>query len=171
MVDVPGISNSQEIREFSKEAQGRSNADLYKDYSSGLGSARGLMQDSGSFDAGLGTKNPTLSAIQSRYGQKYDQFEKGLKLDLMRKADEDNIKKLTIANQLADREMALNREREILKNKIKSAKKAARGATIGNILGIAGGAVGAYYGGGAAGGMAGMGIGQGVGSAIGGGAF
>lgn len=168
-MDVPGVSDSAEIRAFGQEARSRSNADLANTYSADLGQARGLLQDSGGADKAMGYQNPSLAAIKSKYGQDYSRMERGIKLDNIRSANEDNIKKLQIANQLANEELALNRQREALKNKMKAAKKAARGAMIGNILGVAGGGAAlALSGGNPYAGMAGMGGGQAIGNFAGG---
>lgn len=75
MADLEPIA-TKEVAQFGQEARGRSTADLTSNYQAPLQSARGLLQDSGSFNQGLGYSNPTLSAIKSKYAQDYGMKER-----------------------------------------------------------------------------------------------
>lgn len=163
---------SKEISDFGREARAGSADQSFRNYSQGNANAAGLMNDSGGFDRGLGSSNPELSAIKSKYGGQFGREQKRLNLNLLKQGEEDNLRKIQIANQMASEEMAINRQKELLRWQRKQAKKAARGQMIGSILGIVGAGAGMAMGGEggrAAGGMVGYSVGSGVGAVAGGG--
>lgn len=168
-------SSSPQIGEMIGSAG--TNQQLHDQYNSGSQEARGLLTRPDGYNSGLAYgDNATTAAIKSRYMQGYNRQEKELSTENMLNANKDNIKKLQIATDMAGQEVELNKQKELLKWKIKQANKAHRGAVLGNVLGIvgavAGGAVAAAgsFGigtvGGAAAGYAG---GQALGNSIGGG--
>lgn len=165
---------SKEISDFGKEARADSAALRLQDYTSGTQSARGLLNDAGSLERSLSYQNPTLSAIKQKYGSsEFGRESKRLRLDMFRNAQEDNLRKVQVANELASQEIEINRQKEMLRRQRKAASKAARGQLIGSALGIIGAGAGMYLGGpGAgrvAGAMIGQSVGQGAGAAMGGG--
>lgn len=162
---------SKEISDLGADARAGSAQQLYKDYTGEANqAASGLMADTSTerFNAGLGGNNdPTLSAIKNKYNKQFSHNQQRLSLGAMRDAEEDNLRKIQVANQLADQEMEMNRQKEMLKQQMKKAKRAARSATIGNILGVAGAGAGFAFGGGPAGAAVGMGSGQAIGNMAG----
>jgi hypothetical protein len=165
---------SKEISDFGKEARADSAQGRFEGYTGGSASARGLLSDSGGLDRSLSYDNPTLSAIKQKYGaSEFGRENKRLNLSMFRAAQEDNLRKVQVANELAGQEIEINRQKEMLRRQRKAASKAARGQLIGTALGIVGMGVGAYMGGpGAgrlAGAMVGNAVGQGAGAAMGGG--
>lgn len=154
---------SSEISGYGNEARQGSIDKNYSNYSQGLSQGRGLMDNVGNFSERLGSATPEASAIRAKYDQDFGKEQKRISLGMMRQAQEDNIKKLQAANQMADQEMEINRQKELLKWQRKQAKKAARGQLVGNVLGIVG-AVGGAVVGGAPGAMVGYSVGQGAGN-------
>lgn len=156
---------SKEISDFGKEARAGSAQSSFQNYNQGSQNASGLMNDSGSFDRGLASQNPEMSAIKQKYNTDFGRNQKRLSLSLMKQGEEDHLRKVQIANQMASEEMQINQQKEMLKWQRKQAKKMARAQTIGSVLGIVGAGAGLATTGTAAGGMVGYSIGQGVGGA------
>ena len=174
-----GIMDSQQITDFGHEAQAGSGAQNYAKYNSGAPQVAGLMNQPDNYSQKLGgADNAQLNAIKSKYDQKFGQDQSRLNLTLMKQANEDHLRKVQIANQMANQEMEINRQKEMLRQQRKAAKRQARGAMIGNVLGIVGAVGGGLAGGlgtggtpmGAiAGASVGNSLGQAAGGAIGGG--
>ncbi len=156
------------LRANVNEQVGQTNQNVADNYAQGAQSAgRGLLNSHDNFNSGLSYGDrATTAAIKSRYDRQYQQSENKLKLDVMKNAQSDHIRNLQVAGQAAGQEVALNKEKAILKWKKEQADKKARGQVIGTTLGIVGGVVGAIYGG-PAGAGAGYALGSGVGSAVG----
>lgn len=146
---------------------GKSNADIGRSYTSGNQEARGLLNDPGQLNKSLGFNDQAMGdAIRSKYMQGYGHKESQLNNKMFQQADADHIRQLAGASELANQEVEMNRQKEILRWKVQQSKKAQRGAILGNVLGIAGAAGGAYAGG-PQGMMAGMQGGQAAGNMIG----
>lgn len=167
---------SKEISDYGLEARNDSTANRLADYSQGNAAARGLMSAPDNYNQDLGYSSPMQSAIKSKYSGQFEQGQKRLKLNTLRAADEDHLRKVQIANEMANEEMRINQQKEQLKRMKKLASRQARGQLIGSVLGVVGAVGGAVAGtsmggpaGGIAGAMAGQGIGQGAGGMIGGG--
>lgn len=167
---------SKEISDYGAEARAGSVAGRAADYSQGGAAARGLMNAPDNYSQDLGYSNPTMSAIKSKYSGQFEQGQKRLQLNTLKAADEDHLRKVQIANEMANEEMRLNQQKEQLKRMKKLASRQARGQLIGSVLGVVGAVGGAVAGsaltanpaGGVAGAMAGQGLGQGAGTMIGG---
>jgi hypothetical protein len=163
---------SKEISDFGKEAREGSAGERVREYSQGSRFASGLLDQPSSFERGLGgaPASPELSAIKAKYNQEFGQSQRRLNLNVMKQGEEDNLRKIQIANQMAAEEMEINRQKELLRWQRKQAKRAARGQMIGSVLGIVGAGAGMAIGGPggrAAGGMVGYSVGSGVGNIAG----
>lgn len=156
---LSGLINEHNATDANKVAQ---------NYSSGISEGRGLLNRPDNINQTLSYGNDaTSNAIKSKYSQQYGLASRELSTKTMMQAHADQIQKLTVASQLADQEVQMNREKALLIDKKKQANKHARGAVLGHVLGIVGGVVaGAYTGGAAA--PAGFMAGEAAGNAIGG---
>lgn len=171
-MDVNGISldstADRNITGLVNEGLNTSNHQVADKYNAGNQQARGLLNSPSNFNQGLNYGDQVQSdAIKSRYNQAYGRQEQSLTLKNMMNADQDHVKQLQAASQLAGQEVETNKQKALLKNKIEQANKRARGQMLGSILGITGAVGGAYLGGGAGAG-AGFQAGAAAGNAIGG---
>lgn len=141
---------------------------LSQNYSSGISEGRGLLNRPDTINKSLSYgDNATSNAIRSKYSHQYELSARELSTKTMAQAHSDQIKKLTVASQLADQEVQMNKDKALLRDKKKQADRKARGAVLGHVLGIVGGVVaGAYTMGTAA--PAGFMAGEAAGNAIGG---
>ncbi len=155
---------------------GQTSAGIAQDYSSGMGEARGLLNQPSQTNNTLSYGDQaTSAAIKARYNQDYTRQENDLKVSVMRNADADHIRSLQVATAAAGQEVQENREKAILKYKIEQANRRARGQVLGSVLGIvgtvggavAGGAATGTFVGGAVGAQAGGALGSGIGQAYG----
>lgn len=176
MDDVQETS-SPIIQALGSEARNETAESMAKQYGGGTENARGLLNQGGnSFNSGLSYGDKAMSsAIRGKYMGDFNRNAHKVNLNNLRNADEDHIRKLSVASELANQEVEMNRQKEILKHKMKQAKKQQRGALIGSVLGIVGGVAGGVAGsmaapgvGTGAGAMAGSALGSGLGQAIGG---
>lgn len=141
---------------------------LAQNYGSGISEGRGLLNRPDNFNQNTAYGDPaTTGAIRAKYSQQYEQGARELSTKVMAQAHSDQIQKLTVASQLADQEVAMNKEKALLRDKKKQADRKARGQVLGHVLGIVGGVVAGIYTGGA-GAAAGFAAGEGAGNAIGG---
>ncbi len=165
-LDDPSASAS--VTQNINNQVGHTNQQIADSYSQpAMAAGRGLLNSHDNFNNGLSFGDQaTTAAIKSRYDKQYQQSESGLKLDMIKGAQADHVRNLQVATQAAGQEVAMNKEKAILKWKQEQAAKKARGQVIGTTLGIVGGVVGAIYGG-PAGAGAGYALGSGVGSAVG----
>lgn len=163
-----GSTNSQALQGLIGEENTTSANTLAGDYSSGISEGRGLLNRTDNFNKNLSYGDPaTTNAIRSKYSHQYENASRELTAQTMRQAHSDKIQKLTVASQLADQEVQLNKEKALLKDKKKQADRRARGQVLGHVLGIVGGVVAGVYSGGAAA-PAGFAAGEAAGNAIGG---
>jgi len=151
-----------------KESQGETAADRLNTYKQAGREAKGLLNADSSFNTGLSYRSPQTDAIRSKYLGEFNKAQERVDLDLSKSATNDHVKKLAIATDLANQEIQINRQKAMMRSRIKRANKQARAQTIGAVLGIVGAGAGAFFGGpsGAVGG--GM-VGQGIGNAAAGG--
>jgi len=168
-MDVNGMSldatSTKEIGDLVSD--NRTNAGVAQDYMRGTGAGRGLLTQEDTYNSGLAYGNPMSHAIKQRAMNDYNTQYKEISNRALRAASEDHIRNLASASQMANEEVQMNRQKEMLKNQIDQANKRARGQVLGTVLGITGGIAGAYAGG-PAGAMAGYSAGQGVGNMVGG---
>lgn len=169
--------HSQAVGAVGTEARAQTADSMAKQYGAGTENARGLLNQGGNtFNEGLSYGDKAMSsAIRGKYMGEFNRNAHKVNLNNLRNADEDHIRKLSVASELANQEVEMNRQKEILKHKMKQAKKQQRGAMIGQVLGIVGAVGGGVAGniaapgvGTAPGAMAGQAIGSGLGQAIGG---
>lgn len=161
----------QNLRQLSGEARSTTAEGLNQNYSQDLGKARGLLNSGdGGFNDRLGYDNKVVrDAIKSKYNQDFAQSEKKIKLQNMMNANEDQLKRLSVASNMANEEVATNQRKWELKQKMDQQRRAARAQMVGAVLGIAGGIAGGVVTGGSPMGiMAGAQLGQGVGQVAGG---
>lgn len=134
----------------------------------GSEAGRGLLGREDNYNQGLAYGDRAISdAIKSKYMQQYGKAEKKLNTQVLLKADQDKVKELNLTSQLANEEVELNKQKDMLKWKKKQADKKARGNVLGTVLGITVGTVAGIYSGGsgaAAGYAAGNAAGQAIGS-------
>lgn len=158
-----------EVSDFAESARNESSAGLQSNYMGGTEAARGLLNQPDTFSRGLGgSDSATQAAIRSKMSQGFARSQNHLSIDTLKNANQDHLKKLEVATQMAAEEQSMNLQKEILRKKQKQAQAAMRGQLIGTVLGIAGGVGGAMIpGAGAAGAMAGYQLGSGAGNAIG----
>lgn len=156
------------ISAVGSDARNETAKSLAGQYSGGVENARGLLSQGGNeLNSGLNYGDQAMSlAIRQKYMGEFNRNVHKVNLNNLRAADEDHIRKLSVASELANQEVEMNRQKEILKHKMKEAKKAQRGAMVGQVLGIVGGVVAGAYSGGAAAG-AGYAVGSGIGNAAG----
>lgn len=151
-----------DTRGIANEAQNANEAGINSSLSQGIDQSRGLLNDSGSYERSLGF-DPMSAAIKQRYSQEYGRGMARLENEKKMASKELLFKKLETASRLANEEVALNHQRQIIAEKQRQAKRARRGMVIGQVLGLAGAAVGA-----AVGGPGGAMMGYSAGSAAGG---
>lgn len=157
-----------EVDNFSRQAAQESPVQRAQEITSGNSQARGLLSTPDKYTDQLSYGDSAQrDAIRSKYSRGYYQNEQHLNIDALKNAQEDHLKKLEVATNMAGQEAEQNRQKLILQWKKAQAEKAARGQVIGTVLGIVGGTAGAVAGGGAPGAMAGYSLGQGVGQAAG----
>lgn len=159
------IDNNYGVQQYAEEARTAQPNDYA---SSALSQGRGLL-NSGGNDSGLAYGDQaTLSAIKSKYNKQYGLQEGRIKIDAANDADQDYIKKLHIASDMASKEHEMNFQKAMMAKKQKQAQNALRGQIIGSVLGIAGGVAGGMATGGSGVGiLAGAQLGQSAGQAAG----
>lgn len=153
---------------FAQEARQESSAGRAENYNAPIETARGLLNSPRGHSEDLGGNNPMRSAIRSKYAGEFERRADKLKLNNIKSANTDHLKKLEVATQLAADEQRMNFEKEMQRQKMAKAKQAMRAQLVGSVLGIVGGVAGGAYGG-PTGAIAGSALGQGAGTAIGGG--
>ncbi len=170
----PPSTTPYNVASFAAENANQSAASRAQDYTKGFETARGLLKDDGSFNKSLGFGNDAMiGAIRQKYRGEYGMKERRIGQNLRQSAEQDYLKRLAIASEMAGQEHELNMQKEILRQKKAAAKRAARGQIIGTVLGIAGGVAGGVLGsaagptGTAAGISAGSQLGMGVGGVLG----
>lgn len=173
-------TSNKDLTAHINEMNSQSTGDLAKQYSSGMGEARGLLNQPSGTNNSLAYGDRAVSdAIRSRSNQGYYQSERKLSVDVLKNAGQDKLRSLQVASQAAGEEVQLNRQKDLLRWQTEQANKRARGAVLGNILGIAGAIGGGIAGsvlmpgagtaaGAAMGASAGMGVGSAAGNVIGG---
>lgn len=161
-------THSQDLANVINEQVGQTNAGIAKGYTSGNAEARGLLAQPENFNQGLSFGDrATSDAIKGKYMQSYAHKESQLNNKMLQSADQDHVRKLQNAANMAGEEVELNKQKEILRHKKAQAARAARGAVLGQVLGITAGVVAGVYTGGAGAG-AGYMAGNAAGNAIGG---
>lgn len=151
----------QGIQAFKDDANASSANQRTADYGAGMQTARGLIGPDTNFESRLG--NPMQEAIRTKYAREYDNTERALSAKLRRAGQDDHLKKLSVANQLAEEESVMNMRKAELERKKRAMKRQARAGVIGTALGLVGAAAGAAIGG-PAGASAGYMIGAGTGA-------
>lgn len=161
-------TNSQALGGLINEHNATDATKLGQSYSSGISEGRGLLNRPDTMNQSLSYGNDaTSNAIKQKYTQQYGLASRELSTKTMAQAHSDQVQKLTVASQLADQEVQMNKDKALLRDKKKQADRKARGAVLGHVLGIVGGvAAGVYTGG--AGAPAGFMAGEAAGNAIGG---
>lgn len=159
--------NASEVSNFANQAAQESPQQRAQEVTGGESQARGLLNTPDKYSTQLAYgDSATRDAIRSKYSRGYYASEQNLNIQALKNAQEDHLKKLEVATNMAGQEAEQNRQKLILQWKKTQAEKAARGQVIGTVLGVVGG-VGGAMAGGAGGAIAGYELGQGAGQAAG----
>jgi hypothetical protein len=167
--DIGGTNSSYstQIADLVHQGTSQSAQDMAGQYTSGNSEARGLLKDPGNTNRQLAFDDHAMGdAIRSKYTQNYAHKESQLNNKMLQSADQDHIRQLNVAANMAGEEVEQNRQKEMLRWKMQQANRAQRGQVLGHVLGITGAVVAGIYTGGA-GAAAGLAAGEAAGNAIG----
>lgn len=180
-MDVNGIdleaSSNPSISAHMNELASDNTQNQANRYTQDFSQAKGLLTQPEHFSSSLAYGDKATSdAIRQRSGlQPYLRQESQLKLDAVKNASSDRLRALSAATTAASQEVAMNKQKALLRWQVDQANKKARGAVLGHVLGIVGAVGGAIVGtyaapgaGTAVGASAGAALGEGAGNAIGG---
>jgi hypothetical protein len=164
-----GDPGHDSVTDFSNLAASDSTAQRHSNYMGGTEAARGLLNSPDSYSGGLSYGDSAVrDAIRQKGVGSFNQSQNRLSIETLKRADQDHVKKLEVASQMANEEFQMNMQKEILRKKQAQAKQMARGAMVGSVLGIVGAVGGASVpGAGVGGAIAGNRLGEGFGTAIG----